>query len=149
MNLILIGNDIDNFALDIWKANTNYTVLNKSPSLWSKLFKNYINNRDVIVVTTNDQFVNKDINDVIEFMNKNKFIPILIADNSKSIENNIYTALSDEIPSTLLYTKNKENKDYDELIKISQGYLLGKGIIENGDKTLRTPRKRKKSTTKK
>ena len=149
MNLILIGNDIDNFALDIWKANTNYTVLNKSPSLWSKLFKNYINNRDVIVVTTNDQFVNKDINDVIEFMNKNKFIPILIADNSKSIENNIYTALSDEIPSTLLYTKNKENKDYDELIKISQGYLLGKGIIENGDKTLRTPRKRKKSTSKK
>lgn len=149
MNLILIGNDIDNFALDIWKANTNYTVLNKSPSLWSKLFKNYINNRDVIVVTTNDQFVNKDINDVIEFMNKNKFIPILIADNSKSIENNIYTALSDEIPSTLLYTKNKENKDYDELIKISQGYLLGKGIIENGNKTLRTPRKRKKSTTKK
>lgn len=149
MNLILIGNDIDNFALDIWKANTNYTVLNKSPSLWSKLFKNYINNRDVIVVTTNDQFVNKDINDVIEFMNKNKFIPILIADNSKSIENNIYTALSDEIPSTLLYTKNKENKDYDELIKISQGYLLGKGIIENDNKTLRTPRKRKKSTTKK
>lgn len=149
MNLILIGNDIDNFALDIWKANTNYTVLNKSPSVWSKLFKNYINNRDVIVVTTNDQFVNKDINDVIEFMNKNKFIPILIADNSKSIENNIYTALSDEIPSTLLYTKNKENKDYDELIKISQGYLLGKGIIENGNKTLRTPRKRKKSTTKK
>lgn len=149
MNLILIGNDIDNFALDIWKANTNYTVLNKSPSIWSKLFKNYINDRDVIVVTTNDQFVNKDINDVIEFMNKNKFIPILIADNSKSIENNIYTALSDEIPSTLLYTKNKENKDYDELIKISQGYLLGKGIIENGNKTLRTPRKRKKSTTKK
>lgn len=149
MNLILIGNDIDNFALDIWKANTNYTVLNKSPSVWSKLFKNYINNRDVIVVTTNDQFANKDINDVIEFMNKNKFIPILIADNSKSIENNIYTALSDEIPSTLLYTKNKENKDYDELIKISQGYLLGKGIIENGNKTLRTSRKRKKSTTKK
>lgn len=149
MNLILIGNDVDNFALDIWKANTNYTVLNKSPSVWSKLFKNYINNRDVIVVTTNDQFVNKDINDVIEFMNKNKFIPILIADNSKSIENNIYIALSDEIPSTLLYTKNKENKDYNELIKISQGYLLGKGIIENGNKTLRTPRKRKKSTTKK
>ena len=59
-------------------------------------------------------------------MNKNNFIPILIADDSKSIENNMYTALTDEIPSTLLYTKNKENKDYDELIKISQGYLLGK-----------------------
>ena len=101
------------------------------------------------MVTTNDQFTDKDINDVIEFMIKNNFIPILIADNSKSIENNMYTALTDDIPSALLYTKNKENKDYDELIKISQGYLLGKGIIENGDKTLRTPRKRKKSIIKK
>lgn len=149
MNLILMGNNIDEFALDMWKANTNYTILNKSPYIWSKLFTDYIHNKDVIVVTTSEQFVNKNINDVIEFMNKNNFIPILIADDSKSIENNMYTALTDEIPSTLLYTKNKENKDYDELIKISQGYLLGKGIIENGNKTLRTPRKRKKSASKK
>lgn len=149
MNLILIGNEIDDFALDIWKANTNYTILNKNPYVWSKLFKNYISNRDVIVVTTNEQFMDKNINDVIEFMHKNNFIPILIADNPKSIENNIYTALCDEIPSALLYTRNKEKKDYDELIKISQGYLLGKGIIDNGNKTLRTSKKRKKSTIKK
>ena len=149
MNLIIIGNDTDNIALDIWKGNTNYTVLNQSPYVWSNDFKKFIKDRPVIVSTTSEQFVEKNINDVIEFMIKNEFIPILIADNKKAIENNIYTALSDSILSSLLYIKNKENKDYDELIKRTQGYLLGKGIIENGNKTLRTPRKRKKSATEK
>ena len=149
MNLMIIGNDTDNIALDIWKGNTNYTVLNQSPYVWSNDFKKFIKDRPVIVSTTSEQFVEKNINDVIEFMIKNEFIPILIADNKKAIENNIYTALSDSILSSLLYIKNKENKDYDELIKRTQGYLLGKGIIENGNKTLRTPRKRKKSTTEK
>lgn len=149
MNLMIIGNDTDNIALDIWKGNTNYTVLNQSPYVWSNDFKKFIKDRPVVVSTTSEQFVEKNINDVIEFMIKNEFIPILIADNKKAIENNIYTALSDSILSSLLYIKNKENKDYDELIKRTQGYLLGKGIIENGNKTLRTPRKRKKSTTEK
>lgn len=149
MNLMIIGNDTDNIALDIWKGNTNYTVLNQSPYVWSNDFKKFIKDRPVIVSTTSEQFVEKNINDVIEFMIKNEFIPILIADNKKAIENNIYTALSDSILSSLLYIKNKENKDYGELIKRTQGYLLGKGIIENGNKTLRTPRKRKKSTTEK
>lgn len=149
MNLIIIGNDTDNIALDIWKGNTNYTVLNQSPYVWSNDFKKFIKDRPVIVSTTSEQFVEKNINDVIEFMIKNEFIPILIADDKKAIENNIYTALSDSILSSLLYIRNKENKDYDELIKRTQGYLLGKGIIENGNKTLRTPRKRKKSATEK
>lgn len=149
MNLMLIGNNIDNIALDIWKANTNYTILNQSPCVWGKSFKEYIKNRSVIVVTTSEQFEDKNVNDVIEFMLKYDFIPVLIADNKNALENIIYTTLEEYIPSALLYTKNKENKDYDELIKISQGYLLGKGIINNGNKTLRTPRKRKKSSSKK
>ena len=147
MNLIVVGNDVDDVALDIWKANTNYTVLNKNPYIWNKQFSNFIENRPVIVVVTAEQFMTKNINDVVDFMNKHEFIPILIADNKKSIENNMYTALIEHIPSTVLWTKNKQNKDYNELIKISQGYLLGKGIIKNDNKTLRTPRKRKKSTT--
>lgn len=149
MNLILIGNDIDELALDVWRANTNYTVLNKSPYVWGKEFGKFITNRPVIVVTTADQFVEKNINDVIDFFNDKEFIPVLVADNDKSIERNIYTALMDDIPSALLYTKNEKNKDYDELVRIAQGYLLGKGIIQNGNKTVRTPRKRKKSTTQK
>ena len=144
---MIIGNDTDSIALDVWKANTNYTVLNQSPYVWGSSFKKFVKNRPVIVSTTSDQFIEKNINDVIEFMIKNEFIPIMIADNKKAIENNIYTAMSEYIPSSLLYTKNKQNKDYNELIKIAQGYLLGKGIIENDNKALRTPRKRKKSAT--
>lgn len=148
MNLIIIGNNVDSIALDIWKANTNYTVLNQNPYVWSKQFLKFIENRPVIVSTTSEQFVTKNINDVLDFMLKNEFIPIIIADNKKSIENNIYIGLSEEIPSALLWTRNKQNKDYNELIKISQGYLLGKGIVKNGNKTLRTSRKRKKPTPK-
>lgn len=146
---MIIGNDTDSIAIDAWKGNTNYTVLNQSPYVWGASFRKFIENRPVIVSTTSEQFIEKNINDVIEFMIKNEFIPIIIADNKKAIENNIYTALSEYIPSALLYTRNKQNKDYNELIKIAQGYLLGKGIIENGNKALRTPRKRKKSTTEK
>ena len=149
MNLILIGNDIDELALDVWRANTNYTVLNQSPFVWGKDFSKFIQNRPVIVVTTSDQFVDRNINDVIELFTDKEFIPIIVADSDKAIERNIYTALSDDIPSALLYTKNEKNKDYNELLRISQGYLLGKGIIQNGDKTIRTSRKRKKSSTQK
>ena len=148
MNLIVIGNDVDNIAMDIWRGNTNYTVLNQSPCLWNKDFLSYIKNKKVIVASTSDQFVERTINEVIEFLTTHDFVPILIADDKKSIENNIYTGLSSEIPSTLLYTKNKENKEYNELLKITLGYLLGKGII-NDNNTLRTPRKRKRTTTKK
>lgn len=148
MNLIVIGNDVDDIAMDIWRGNTNYVVLNNCPCLWNKDFLKYIKNKNVIVSATAAQVVTKTINEVIEFLTTHDFVPILIADDKKSIENNIYTGLSSEIPSTLLYTKNKENKDYNELLKITQGYLLGKGII-NDNNTLRTPRKRKRTTAKK
>lgn len=148
MNLIVIGDAVDDIAMDIWRGNTNYTVLNQSPSVWNKDFLKYIQKRDVIVSTTAEQFLTKTINETLEFMLTNKFIPIIIAKEKTDIEVNIYTGLSADIPSALLYTRNEENKDYDELLKITRGYLLGKGII-NDDKTLRTPRKRKRTTTKK
>ena len=148
MNLILIGNYIDTFAMDIWKANTNYTVLNQSPYVWDKKFIKFIKNRPVIVVTTAQQFLNKSINDVLEFLTTHEFIPIIIADNKDAIENNIYTALSSEIKSAVLYTRNENNKDYEKLIKIAQGYLLGKGIIEDDNTTLRTPEEGEGTTTK-
>lgn len=138
MNLIVIGNEVDDIAIDIWRGNTNYTVLNNSPYVWGKQFLNFIKDRPVIVSTSAYQFVEKEINKVIDFMEKYEFIPILIADNKQSIENNMYTALSSEIPSAVLYTKNKDKKDYKELLRITHDYLRGKGIIENGDKTIRT-----------
>lgn len=138
MNILLIGNNIDSVAMDAWKGNTNYTVLNNSPYLWGKQFIKFIEDRPVIVTTTSQQLVEKDINDVLDYLEEYRFIPILIADDKTSIENNIYTVLSSEIRSTVLYTKNKNNKDYNEFIKIIHDYLRGKGILENGDNTIRT-----------
>lgn len=148
MNLIIIGENTESIAMDIWKGNTNFTVLNKSPYLFNKQFLKFIKNKPVIISTTAEQFEQKPINDVVEFFIKNKFIPIFISNNKKSIERKMHTAIEELIPSALLYTRNKENKDYDILIKTTQEYLIGKGIIENGNKTVRTSRKRKRTSAK-
>lgn len=148
MNLLVIGENIDNIAMDMWKGNTNYCVLNNA-LVWNKEFLKYIKDRKVIVASTSTQFKDRPINDVIEFLTDNKFIPVLIAANKKSFENTMYTALVDEIPNTILFTKNKENKDYKEFIEIAKGYLLGKGLTDNDNKTISTPRKRKRTTIKK
>ena len=148
MNLAIIGNDIDDIGLDIWKANTNYIVLNRSPYMFDATFDKFVKNRDYIVCTTSEQIESKEVDFVIESFIKHDIIPIFIADNKDSIETKMYVGVEDYIPSALLYIKNKEKKDYQELIKIAQGYLLGKGIIKN-DNTIRAPRKRKRSTTEK
>ena len=148
MNLLIIGNNVDSVALEIWKGNTNYTVLNNA-YVWCDDFVKYAKKqKQLIVASTADQFKNRPINDVIEFLSKHNFIPVFVADNKKSFENTMYTALVDEIPDTILYTKNKMNKDYNEFINITKGYLLGKGLTENGNKTISTPRKRKRTTSK-
>lgn len=147
MNLLIIGEHVDNIAMEIWKCNTNYCVLNNA-LVWCNDFIKYIKKqKKVIVASTSKQFKERPINDVIEFLSKYDFIPVLIADDKKSFENTMYTALVDEIPNTILYTRNKENKDYNEFIEITKGYLLGKGL-ENGNKTISTPRKRKRTTSK-
>ena len=149
MNLLVIGNDVDDIALDIWKGNTNYYVMNKA-YLWCEEFTKYIKKHpNVIVSSTKEQFADKDINTTLEFLLKYNFIPVLVADDKNSFENIMYTAFVDDIPNTILYIKNKENKDYNEFIRIGRDYLLGKGLIDKNDKTISTPRKRKRTTTKK
>lgn len=148
MNLIIIGNDTDKIAMEIWKANTNYYILNKNPYLFSNEFNDFIKNKSVIVSTTSQQFENQEINKVLSMFLETNSIPVLIADNDVSFENTMYITLFDEIPNTIMYTRNKEQKDYKEFIKIAQGYLLGKGIEEN-DRTVRTPKKRKRTASKK
>ena len=54
MNLIIIGNNTDKIAMEIWKANTNYYILNKNPYLFSEDFKKFIDKKDVIVSTTSE-----------------------------------------------------------------------------------------------
>ena len=145
MNLLVIGNDVDSYALDIWKNNTNYVVINKSPNVWSKEFDKYAKNKKVIVVTTSKQFQEKDINSTIDLMLNKNFIPVFIADNAEAMEVKMYYALEEELPETILYIKNEKNKDYKELINLTKQYLLGKGIIRN-DRTVRTSKEGKGPT---
>lgn len=149
MNLIFIGNDVDKLAMEVWQVNTNYTVLNQISSLWGKEFLKYIKGRQVIATTSSDQFKDKDINVFVEYMTKHEFIPIFIADNGKSFERTMHTAIEELLPNSLLWTRNKDNKEYNELVKIAQGYLLGKGIIKSDDKSLRPSKKGKRTSTKK
>ena len=144
MNLIIIGNETDEIAMDIWRGNTNYMVLNKSPYIWSKNYADFVKDKAVIVSTTSEQFENRTINDTIEILKSRNFIPILISDKEDDMPSLMYSVLKDENLNTLWYMKNKKKIDYDELIKTAQGYLLGKGLYDNA---IRTPRKRKKSTT--
>ena len=147
MNLVLIGNDVDNIALDIWKGNTNFTVLNKNPYLWGTNFLTYIDGKDVIVTTNDEQFKTKTTNQFIEYMEKYNFIPIFIADNKDDFVNLMYTAVNEILQDAILYTRNEKNEEYDVFIKITREYLFKRK--EDNDKTVRTPRKRKTSTAKK
>ena len=147
MNLVVIGNDTDKIALDIWKNNTNFTVLNQNPYLWGKLFLEYINGKDVIVSTNAEQFKNIPINKFLEHMEKHNFIPIFVADDEQDFVNMMYAAVHDILQDAVLFTRNEKNEGYDELIQITRDYLFKRK--ESDDKTVRTPRKRKTSTSKK
>lgn len=147
MNLVLIGNDVDNIALDIWKGNTNFTVLNKNPYLWGTNFLTYIDGKEVIVTANDEQFKTKTTNQFIEYMEKYNFIPIFIADNKDDFVNLMYTAVNEILQDAILYTRNEKNEEYDVFIKITREYLFKRK--EDNDKTVRTPRKRKTSASKK
>ena len=147
MNLVIIGNDVDDIAMDIWKGNTNFTELNKNPYLWGENFLNYIDGKEVIVTTNDEQFKSKTTNQFLEYMEKHNFIPIFIADNKDDFVNLMYTAVNEILQDAILYTRNAKNEEYDIFIKMTREYLFKRK--ENNDKTVRTPRKRKTSTSKK
>lgn len=147
MNLVIIGSDVDDIAMDIWKGNTNFTVLNKNPYLWGENFLRYIEGKEVIVTTNDEQFKSKTTNQFLEYMEKHNFIPIFIADDKDDFVNLMYTAVNEILQDAILYTRNAKNEEYDIFIKMTREYLFKRK--ENNDKTVRTPRKRKTSTSKK
>lgn len=147
MNLVIIGNDVDDIAMDIWKGNTNFTVLNKNPYLWGENFLSYIDGKEVIVTTNDEQFKSKTTNQFLEYMEKHNFIPIFIADDKDDFVNLMYTAVNEILQDAILYTRNEKNEEYDIFIKMTREYLFKRK--ESNDNTVRTPRKRKTSTTKK
>lgn len=139
MNLLIIGQDIDDIALKAWEANTNYTVLNMSPYLWGKDFKKfYKKHKELIVTSTAEQFLINGVDEFIELMQKYEFIPIFIADDKDAIERVMHTNVEEVLPYSILYMGTKTCDKYSELISILQGYITGKGFVENGNNIIPT-----------
>ena len=139
MNILVIGENTDPIAMDIWRGNTNYMVLNQSPYVWGKDFLKFIKNKEVIVSTKSDQFESKDINEFVDWCKKHEFVPIFIADEGvHNFVDTMYVAVNELLPNSILYARNKEQKDYQMFLKLCRKYLLGKGIIENDNKPVRT-----------
>lgn len=150
MNLILIGNNTHDIAMDIWRGNTNFTVVDCT-DIKDKNFVKYMKDRHLIVETTKKQFEEKykEIDTFLEFCQTHKFIPLFISATKKSFEETMYNNVEEYIQSAVLYYagEDKEKKGLKELINIAQGYLIDKGLID--DNIVRTPKKRKRSTSKK
>lgn len=139
MNLLIIGKDVDQIAMDAWAANTNYTVLNMSPYLWGPEFKKfYKKHKELIITSTAGQFLANGVEEFIELMRTYELIPIFIAEDKDAIERVMHTNVEEVLPYSILYMGSRKCDKYPELIKILQGYLLGKGF-ENGDNTVSTP----------
>lgn len=125
MNLLIIGENVDDLAKQVWAANTNYTILNQSPNIWGKEFeKLYKKSKDFIVTSTEHQFISKGVNEFIELMEKYKFIPIFITNDVDSVIRCMHTCVEDFIPDSTLYIGDENGEKYPELIEILQRLLL-------------------------
>lgn len=141
MNLLIIGNDVDALAKDVWKANTNYMILNMSPYLWGKEFKKFQKkHKELIITSTTDQFLTKGVDEFIELMKECDMIPIFIADDKDAMERVMHTNVEEILQYSILYMGSRNCDKYPELIDILQGYITGKGF-ENGDNTVSTSTK--------
>lgn len=141
MNLLIIGNDVDGLALKTWEANTNYTILNMSPYLWGKDFeKFYKKHKDIIVTSTKDQFAERGVDDFLDLMKKYEFIPTFVCDDKDGFERIMHTNVEEVLPYSMLFMGNRQTKEYEELIEILQGYITGKGFLENGNNIVSTSR---------
>lgn len=137
MNLLLIGECIDGLAMEVWQANTNYTVLNMSPYLWGKDFqKFYKKHKDLIITTTCEQFKSHGVEEFVDLMEQYEFIPAFISDDKDGFERIMHTNVEEILPYSIFFMGNRFTKEYEELVDILQGYILGKGFIKNGDNTV-------------
>lgn len=148
MNLLIIGKDVDALALEVWKANTNYTVLNMSPYLWGKEFKKfYKTHKDLIITSTAGQFLENDVDAFVNLMHTYNFTPIFIAENKDAIERVMHTNVEETLPYSVVYIGNENSEKYSELVNLLKEYISGKGFITDGNNTISTPTERERITT--
>lgn len=144
MNLIIVGTNCYDLGKEIWTANTEYAVV-ESNNINDKHYKAYIKDKKTITIADAAQFKNKKVNDVLDEFLKNEQIPIFVAADKASFERLMYTNISPIILESLLICGTPDKKEYDEIIQTAKGYLYGKGMVSKVDKTVSTPRRRRKS----
>lgn len=144
MNLIIVGTNCYDLGKEIWTANTEYAVV-ESNNINDKHYKAYIKDKKTITIADAAQFKNKKVNDVLDEFLKNEQIPIFVAADKASFERLMYSNISPIILESLLICGTPDKKEYDEIIQTAKGYLYGKGMVSKVDKTVSTPRRRRKS----
>lgn len=148
MNLIIIGTNCYALGKEIWSANTEYTLL-ESNNITDKHYKAYIKDKKTITIADAEQFKDKSVNAVLEMLQANKQIPIFVASDKKAFERLMYTNISPIILESLLICGTPDKADYDDIVNTAKGYLYGKGMVDKVDKTVSTPKRRRKPATKK
>jgi hypothetical protein len=148
MNLLIIGTDVDELAMKVWQANTNYTVLNMSPPLWGKDFKKfYKSHKKLIITSTAGQFLARGVDEFVDLMCEYQLTPIFIAKDKDAIERVMHTNVEETLPYSVIYIGDEHSEKYPELITLLQEYITGKGFITNGNNTISTPREREGTST--
>lgn len=138
MNLLIIGNDVDDLAKEVWTANTNYMVLNMSPYLWGKEFEKFHKKHpELIVTSTAGQFLQNGVDDFVNLMNEHNFTPVFIAEDKDSIERVMHTNVEETLPYSVLFMGARNTKEYTDLVNMLKGYISGKGFID-GDNIIPT-----------
>lgn len=139
MNLLIIGNDVDDLAKEVWTANTNYMVLNMSPYLWGKEFKKFHKKHpELIITSTAGQFLQNGVDDFVNLMNEHNFQPVFIAEGKDSIERVMHTNVEEILPYSVLFMGARNTKEYTNLVNTLKGYISGKGFMD-GDNIIPTP----------
>lgn len=140
MNLLIIGTDVDQLAMDVWQANTNYTVLNMSPPLWGKDFKKfYKSHQNLIITSTAGQFLAHGVDAFIDLMRDYDMTPVFIAPDKDAIERVMHTNVEEALPYSVVYIGNENSEKYSELIQLLQEYISGKGFLADGNNIISTP----------
>lgn len=125
MNLMVVGKDVDNIALDIHKYRASkYYILNNIHNLGDWEFRSFLKNNNSIFVVDSSVIESYSINYIIDFCEHHEVGVTLVGDVKGCIEESIYYNLVTRFPSSIIYwQRNKENQEYDDLIEGSVAIL--------------------------
>lgn len=152
MNLFIIGDDIHEIVMDIWRKNTNFTVIGCT-DISNKQFLTYIKDRHFILEGSVDQFKNKitEVDAFLDFCDKYTCIPIFVKStkNEDSFEELMFTNVKNFIKSSALYYRGDDvdGKGLKALKDMCFNYTINKGLYD--DTVVRTPKTRKGRPSKK